>query len=176
MPREGIFAEVLEGGNICVGDSVEVRMPQANRPYSTAVITLSDKAFAGEREDLSGPAVEKMLRESEEKEHIRFDIKETLLLPDGEEGLKKQLIRPEATCAVCDRMANGIADAIRNYSMTVTDRAMFSRAVSGIRKKTLIINLPGSPKAVTEALEYILPRLPHGLDVLRGNVQECGRK
>ena len=124
----------------------------------------------------------------------------TLLLPDGEEGLKKQLIRladqrqldlilttggtgfaprdvtPEATCAVCDRMANGIADAIRNYSMTVTDRAMFSRAVSGIRKKTLIINLPGSPKAVTEALEYILPRLPHGLDVLRGNVQECGRK
>ena len=200
MPREGIFAEVLEGGNICVGDSAEVRMPQANRPYSTAVITLSDKAFAGEREDLSGPAVEKMLRESEEKEHIRFDIKETLLLPDGEEGLKKQLIRladqrqldlilttggtgfaprdvtPEATCAVCDRMANGIADAIRNYSMTVTDRAMFSRAVSGIRKKTLIINLPGSPKAVTEALEYILPRLPHGLDVLRGNVQECGRK
>ena len=141
-----------------------------------------------------------MLRESEEKEHIRFDIKETLLLPDGEEGLKKQLIRladqrqldlilttggtgfaprdvtPEATCAVCDRMANGIADAIRNYSMTVTDRAMFSRAVSGIRKQTLIINLPGSPKAVTEALEYILPRLPHGLDVLRGNVQECGRK
>ena len=93
MPREGIFAEVLEGGNICVGDSVEVRMPQANRPYSTAVITLSDKAFAGEREDLSGPAVEKMLRESEEKEHIRFDIKEILLLPDGEEGLKKQLIR-----------------------------------------------------------------------------------
>ena len=200
MPREGIFAEVLEGGNICVGDSVEVRMPQENRPYSTAVITLSDKAFAGKREDLSGPAVEKMLRESEEKEHIRFDIKETILLPDGEEGLKKQLIRladqrqldlilttggtgfaprdvtPEATCAVCDRMANGIADAIRNYSMTVTDRAMFSRAVSGIRKKTLIINLPGSPKAVTEALEYILPRLPHGLDVLRGNVQECGRK
>ena len=73
-------------------------------------------------------------------------------------------------------MANGIADAIRNYSMTVTDRAMFSRAVSGIRKKTLIINLPGSPKAVTEALEYIFPKLPHGLDVLRGNVQECGRK
>lgn len=57
------------------------------------MITLSDKAFAGEREDLSGPTVEKMLRESEEKEHIRFDIKETLLLPDGEEGLKKQLIR-----------------------------------------------------------------------------------
>ena len=200
MPREGIFAEVLTGGMIRVGDCVEVVMPQEDRPYSVAVITLSDKAFAGERDDLSGPAIEKILKDSEEKDHIRFDIKETILLPDGEEGLKKQLIRladqrqvdlilttggtgfaqrdmtPEATIAVCDRMANGIADAIRNYSMTITDRAMFSRAVSGLRKKTLIINLPGSPKAVTEALEYILPKFPHGLDVLRGNVQECGRK
>ena len=81
-----------------------------------------------------------------------------------------------ATADVIGKMANGIADAIRSYAMTITDRAMFSRAVSGMRKKTLIINLPGSPKAVTEALEYILPKLPHGLDVLRGNVQECGRK
>ena len=129
-----------------------------------------------------------------------YDVIETLLLPDGEQPLKHQLMRladqrqvnvifttggtgfaerdvtPEATQAVCDRMAMGIADAIRNYSRTITDRAMFSRAVSGLRKKTLIINLPGSPKAVTEALEYILPKLPHGLDVLRGNVQECGRK
>ena len=200
MPREGIFAEVLTGGMIRVGDCVEVVMPQEDRPYSVAVITLSDKAFAGERDDLSGPAIEKILKDSEEKDHIRFNIKETILLPDGEEGLKKQLIRladqrqvdlilttggtgfaprdmtPEATIAVCDRMANGIADVIRSYSMTITDRAMFSRAVSGMRKKTLIINLPGSPKAVTEALEYILPKLPHGLDVLRGNVQECGRK
>lgn len=199
MPREGIFAEVLEGGNICVGDSAEVRMPRADRPYSTAVITLSDKAFAGEREDLSGPAIEKMLRKIEEKEHTRFDIKETLLLPDGEEGLKKQLIRladqrqvdlilttggtgfaprdvtPEATCAVCDRMANGIADAIRNYSMTVTDRAMFSRAVSGIRKKTLIINLPGSPKAVKESLEYIIDALGHGIEIMTGEAGNCAR-
>ena len=200
MPREGIFAEVIEGGVIKVNDVVEVCMPGKDRPYSVAVITLSDKAFAGERKDLSGPAIEKILRDSEEKDHIKFDIKETLLLPDGEEGLKKQLIRladqrqldlilttggtgfaprdvtPEATIAVCDRMANGIADAIRNYSMTITDRAMFSRAVSGLRGKTLILNLPGSPKAVTEALEYILPKLPHGLDVLGGNVTECGRK
>lgn len=200
MPREGIFAEVIEGGMIKVNDVVEVSMPKKGRPYSVAVITLSDKAFAGKREDLSGPAIEKILKDSEEKNQIKFDIKETILLPDGVEGLKKQLIRladqrqldlilttggtgfaprdvtPEATIAVCDRMANGIADAIRNYSMTITDRAMFSRAVSGLRGKTLIINLPGSPKAVTEALEYILPKLPHGLDVLRGNVTECGRK
>ena len=137
MPREGIFAEVLTGGMIRVGDCVEVVMPQEDRPYSVAVITLSDKAFAGERDDLSGPAIEKILKDSEEKDHIRFDIKETILLPDGEEGLKKQLIRladqrqvdlilttggtgfaprdmtPEATIAVCDRMANGIADDMK---------------------------------------------------------------
>ena len=198
MPREGIFAEVLEGGNICVGESVEVRMPQANRPYSTAVITLSDKAFAGEREDLSGPAVEKMLRESEEKEHIRFDIKETLLLPDGEEGLKKQLIRladqrqldlilttggtgfaprdvtPEATLAVAERQANGIAEAMRWHSLTVTPRAMLSRGVSVLRKQTLIVNLPGSEKAVREHLSYLLPVLPHALGILTGRENECG--
>ena len=72
-------------------------------------------------------------------------------------------------------MANGIADAIRHYSMTITPRAMFSRAVSGIRGKTLIINLPGSPKAVAEALEFLLPQLDHGLDILRGTGGECAR-
>lgn len=71
-------------------------------------------------------------------------------------------------------MANGIADAIRNYSMTITPRAMFSRAVSGLRGRTLIVNLPGSPKAVQEALEYLLPHLEHGISVLRGNVSVCG--
>ena len=73
-------------------------------------------------------------------------------------------------------MANGIAEAIRNYSMTITKRAMFSRAVAGIRKKTLIINLPGSPKAVQEALEFLLPELGHGLGILRGTEGECARK
>ena len=159
-----------------------------------AIITSSDTGYRGEREDLSGPAIKEIV-EREGYEVVSMDIlpddqvmlagkmqeiadKEMaeLILTTGGTGFAPRDVTPEATCAVCDRMANGIADAIRNYSMTVTDRAMFSRAVSGIRKKTLIINLPGSPKAVTEALEYILPRLPHGLDVLRGNVQECGRK
>ena len=128
-----------------------------------------------------------------------YDVKETLLLPDGRTALEKQLIRladqrqinvifttggtgfaerdvtPEATIAVCDRMANGIVDAIRNYSMTITPRAMFSRAVSGIRKRTLIINLPGSPKAVQEALEFLLLHLEHGIGILRGSEGECAR-
>ena len=199
MPREGIFAEVLTGGMIRVGDCVEVVMPQEDRPYSVAVITLSDKAFAGERDDLSGPAIEKILKDSEEKDHIRFDIKETILLPDGEEGLKKQLIRladqrqvdlilttggtgfsprditPEATEDIIDRRVPGIPEAMRAYSMTITKRAMLSRSTAGIRKKTLIINLPGSPKAVKESLEYIIDALGHGIEIVTGEAGNCAR-
>lgn len=193
MPREGVFAEVIEPGHIKVGDEITVIPPKKDRPFTAAVITLSDKGSAGEREDKSGPKIVEMIEEA------GYDVKETLLLPDGRDALEKQLIRladqrqinvifttggtgfaerdvtPEATTAVCDRMANGIADAIRNYSMTITPRAMFSRAVSGIRKKTLIINLPGSPKAVQEALEFLLPNLGHGIGILRGSEGECAR-
>ncbi|MBM6948643.1 MOSC domain-containing protein [Mordavella massiliensis] len=194
MPREGVFTEVVKGGRIRRGDAVDLEPPAPDRPFTAAVITLSDKGARGEREDKSGPKICELVREA------GYEVKETLLLPDGTEPLKSQLIRladqrqmdvifttggtgfserdltPEATTAVCDRMANGIADAIRNYSMTITPRAMFSRAVSGIRGKTLIINLPGSPKAVEEALEFLLPHLEHGLGILRGTAGECGRK
>ena len=194
MPREGVFAEVVEGGHIKVGQEVTCILPKADRPYTAAVITLSDKGAAGEREDKSGPAIVEMLKSA------GYDIKETLLLADEQLLLEKELMRlsdqrqvnvifttggtgfaerdrtPEATIAVCDRIANGIAEAIRNYSMTITPRAMFSRAVSGIRKRTLIINLPGSPKAVKESLEFLLPNLDHGLGILRGSEGECARK
>ena len=193
MPREGVFTEVVKGGRIRKGDAVEMEAPSPDRPYTAAVITLSDKGVKGEREDKSGPKI------CELAEAAGYQIRETLLLEDGIEPLKSQLIRladqrqmdvifttggtgfserdltPEATIQACDRMANGIADAIRNYSMTITPRAMFSRAVSGIRGKTLIINLPGSPKAVAEALEFLLPQLDHGLDILRGTGGECAR-
>ena len=193
MPREGVFTEVVKGGRIRKGDAVEMEAPSPDRPYTAAVITLSDKGVKGEREDKSGPKI------CELAEAAGYQIRETLLLADGIEPLKSQLIRladqrqmdvifttggtgfserdltPEATIQTCDRMANGIADAIRNYSMTITPRAMFSRAVSGIRGKTLIINLPGSPKAVAEALEFLLPQLDHGLDILRGTGGECAR-
>ena len=193
MPREGVFTEVAKPGHIKVGDEITMIPPKKDRPFTAAVITLSDKGAAGEREDKSGPKIVEMIKEA------GYDVKETLLLPDGRTALEKQLIRladqrqinvifttggtgfaerdvtPEATIAVCDRMANGIADAIRNYSMTITPRAMFSRAVSGIRKRTLIINLPGSPKAVQEALEFLLPHLDHGIGILRGSEGECAR-
>lgn len=194
MPREGVFTEVVTGGHIKNGDEVEMIPPEKERPFTAAVITLSDKGVAGEREDKSGPKIVEMISAA------GYDVKETLLLADEQKVLERQLARladqrqinlilttggtgfserdrtPEATIAVCDRMANGIADAIRNYSMTITKRAMFSRAVSGIRGKTLIVNLPGSPKAVQEALEFLLPELPHGLGILRGTEGECARK
>ena len=82
---------------------------------------------------------------------------------------------PEATAAVCERMVPGIPEAMRAYSMRFTERAMLSRAASGIRKKTLIVNMPGSPKAVRESLEFILPSLAHGLEILTGEATNCAR-
>ncbi len=193
MPREGVFTKVLRGGLIRPGDEV-IRLPlEADRPFTAAVITLSDKGAVGERKDESGPLIKEML----EKEG--YDVIEQLLLPDSKPVLQHHLMRladqrqvnvifttggtgfserditPEATIAVCDRMAPGIAEAMRAYSLNITKRAMLSRAVSGIRKKTLIINLPGSPKAVKESLEYILPVLGHGIGILRGTEGECAR-
>lgn len=192
MPREGVFTKVIKGGRIRTGDEVTLYLPEEDRPFTAAVITLSDKGAAGERADRSGPLAVGMLTE------YGYDVVETLLLSDDQPVLEHQLRRladqrqvnvifttggtgfskrdraPEATIAVCDRMADGIAQAIRQYSLTITGRAMLSRAVSGIRGGTLIVNLPGSPKAVRESLEYVLPHLGHGLGVLRGTDGECG--
>lgn len=192
MPREGVFARVLESGIVHPGDEITVIPPAQDRPFTAGVITLSDKGSQGLREDLSGPLICEML---EAKGYV---VEETMVLPDERGKLEQQLKRladqrqldlilttggtgfsqrdvtPEATIAVCDRLAPGIAEAIRAYSLTITPRAMLSRAASGIRKKTLIINLPGSPKAVRESLTYIMSSLDHGLGILRGTDGECG--
>lgn len=194
MPREGVFTRVLEGGIVKPGDEIEMIPPAPDRPFTAAWITLSDKGAKGEREDLSGPLIGEMLTEA------GYDVVESMLLPDGLQPLEKELIRladqrqvnvvfttggtgfserdltPEATTAVMDRNAPGIAEAVRAYSMTKTPRAMLSRAASVIRKKTLIVNLPGSPKAVRENLEFLIPTLDHGLGILRGTAGECGKK
>ena len=193
MPREGVFARVLEGGTITVGDEMSIVERTSPLPYQAAVITLSYKGAAGEREDKSGPAI------VGELESHGYEVVEKLLLADGVGPLKAQLIRlcdqrqldlilttggtgftprdqtPEATLAVADRTAPGIAEAIRADSMKYTKRAMFSRGVSVIRGKTLIINLPGSPKAVHESMEVFLEELPHALDMLRNTVHDCAR-
>ncbi|MDD3254050.1 MAG: molybdopterin-binding protein [Lachnospiraceae bacterium] len=193
MPHEGVFAEVLEEGIIHPGDVMRVELPAVDRPFTAAVITMSDKGAKGERVDESGPRAAAML------ENAGYEVVETLILPDEPAPLKTQLMRladgrqvdliltsggtgfslrdqtPEATLAVADRNAPGIAEYIRLRSMEKTNRAMLSRGVSVIRKKTLIINLPGSPKAVEESIDFILDSLDHGLKILRGTASECAR-
>ena len=141
-----------------------------------AIITASDSGYRGEREDLSGPAIKEIL-EREGYEVISMDI-----LPDdqvmlaGGTGFSERDVTPEATEEVIERKVPGIPEAIRAYSMTITKRAMLSRATAGIRGKTLIVNLPGSPKAVRESLEYIIDTLAHGLEILSGEARDCARK
>ena len=158
-----------------------------------AIITASDSGYRGEREDLSGPAIREIL-EREGYEVISMDIlpddqvmlagklqeiadseKAELILTTGGTGFSERDVTPEATEEVIERKVPGIPEAIRAYSMTITKRAMLSRATAGIRGKTLIINLPGSPKAVQEALEFLLPHLDHGIGILRGSEGECAR-
>lgn len=193
MPVQGVFAEVLAGGTVIEGDDVSFQLPDPARPLTAAVITLSDKGSRGERKDESGPIAAEMLKEA------GYEVIEILLLPDEQELLKKELIRlsdmraadliitsggtgfsrrdttPEAVAAVADRNAPGIAEYIRMKSMEITPRAMLSRGVSMIRRSTLIVTLPGSPKAVRESLGFILPSLDHGLRILRGSEGECAR-
>lgn len=194
MPREGIFAEVLAGGRIRPGDTVELLLPEADLPLTAAVITLSDKGAKGEREDKSGPLLASLL------EGAGYRIVEQLILPDEQELITQNLIRladqrqvnlimttggtgfsprdctPEATLAAATRNAPGIAEAIRAGSMQITKRAMLSREVSVIRNRTLIVNLPGSPKAVRESMEIILDQLEHGIRILLGRDGDCAGK
>ena len=159
-----------------------------------AIITASDSGYRGEREDLSGPAIKEIL-EREGYEVISMDIlpddqvmlagklqeiaeseKAELILTTGGTGYSERDVTPEATEEVIERKVPGIPEAIRAYSMTITKRAMLSRATAGIRGKTLIVNLPGSPKAVRESLEYIIDALAHGLEILSGEARDCARK
>ena len=166
----------------------------ADLPLRAAVITLSDKGSRGEREDKSGPLIVEMLTAT------GYKVEEALLLPDDAAQLKTQLLRladarqvnlilttggtgfaprditPEVTLSVAERNAPGIAEAMRYHSLTITPRGMLSRGVSVLRGKTLIVNLPGSPKAVKENLEYILPSLAHGIRLAAGLDGECARK
>ena len=193
MPREGVFARVLKGGEIHVGDEVTLLPPPEDPPLRAAVITLSDKGSRGEREDKSGPAIVQRL------EAEGYEVVEQILLADDAAALKTTLTRladqrqldlilttggtgfsprditPEATYAVADRNAPGIAEAMRYHSLSITPRGMLSRAASVLRGKTLIVNLPGSPKAVCEGMDVFLPQMPHALGLLRGEVNDCAR-
>lgn len=157
------------------------------------IITASDKGSKGERVDLSGELILSIM-EKESYEVVQYEILPDeqkileevmikwcdeegvdLILTTGGTGFSKRDVTPEATKAIIEKEALGIAEAMRYHSLKITDRAMLSRAVAGIRGETLIVNLPGSPKAVQENLEYLLPTLRHGLEILIGKDSECAR-
>jgi len=159
-----------------------------------AIVTSSDSGYNGRREDLSGPVIRE-LTESAGYQVVYQEIfpddravlereltelcdggKADLILTTGGTGFAPRDVMPEATQAVTERAVPGIPEAMRAYSLQITGRAMLSRASAGIRGRTLIVNLPGSPKAVRECLEYILPHLRHGLEILLEQAGDCGRK
>lgn len=162
--------------------------------FKVGIITASDKGSKGEREDKSGIAIKNIVEEkgySVEKLTILADeiealsaemiymsdtLKLDLILTTGGTGFSKRDVTPEATLAVIDKLVPGIPEAMRNFSLGFTNRAMLSRASAGIRKDTtLIINLPGSPKAVDETLRYIIDSVDHGLEIMTGKDSECAR-
>lgn len=197
MPREGVFARVIADGIINQGDELIVWKEAAEKPESdklrVAVITSSDSGFAGEREDLSGPVICRIARESgyeivhqtilpddmgmlcDEMKYICDNNTADLILTTGGTGFSQRDCMPEATKKVVERLVPGIPEAMRAYSLQITKRSMLSRAACGIRKSTLILNLPGSPKAVEECLTYVIPELKHGLEILIGSANNCAR-
>lgn len=162
--------------------------------FTAAVVTVSDRSFRGERADAAGPLVVSMLAEA------GYQVAETVIVPDEQEKIREALIRlsdgkdialivttggtgfsprditPEVTLAVCRRHVPGIPEAMRQASLAVTPRAMLSRAAAGIREHSLIVNLPGSPKAARENLGAVLPTLAHGLEMLRGGPADCANE
>ena len=156
----------------------------------TAVLTISDKGSKGERKDLSGPIIKDLMKEigavivyeeiiadeiSEIKKvlaEISDQKKADLILTTGGTGFAKRDITPEATLEVIEKEAPGIPEKIRAETVSITPQAALSRARAGIRKDTLIINLPGSPKAVRECLEAVIEIIPHGVKILKGEITE----
>jgi len=158
--------------------------------YKVAIITVSDKGSKGEREDLSGKIIEEMVSSwaeiisykivPDEKDLIKKAIideldRADLILTNGGTGLHPRDVTPDTTLEIIDKEVPGIAEAMRFAGIAKTKTAMLSRAVAGIKGKTLVINLPGSPKAVKECLEVIIDAIPHAIDKLKGDPSECSR-
>lgn len=165
-----------------------------NKKYTAVIITISDSVSKGKREDISGKVIADILSQggfnvlsmvtvsddlpqiTNALLHATDKLSAQLLLTTGGTGFSKRDNTPEATKSVIQREAQAISQAILHYSLQITPRAMLSRAVSGIRNDSLIINLPGSPKAVKESLDYILDSVKHGIDILQGTSTDCARK
>ena len=184
MPREGVFAVVEQGGEIRPGDEFGV-LP------TVAVITVSDSGAKGEREDKAGPVIVDVMKQmgyfvgethlvSDDRQpladlmaQIADENRAQLILTTGGTGFSPRDTTPEATTDIAERLVPGIPEAMRAYSMRITPRGMLSRGTAALRKSTLIINLPGSPKAVRENLEAVTPALTHGIEILVGVASNC---
>ena len=160
--------------------------------FTAMVITVSDRCAQGQREDASGPLLVQLLQDAgytvtgtaivpDEYDVICHALRQSaqadtaLILTTGGTGFSPRDITPEATAAVCQRMAPGIGEAMRAASLRITPRGMLSRATAGLLDRSLIVNLPGSPKAAQENLEAVLPSLAHGLEMLRGGQADCAK-
>ncbi len=157
----------------------------------TAILTMSDKGSRGERIDGTGPAIRSELEgkpfivsyykmiSDEQKEiereliYLCDELKVNLVLTNGGTGFSERDVTPEATQNVIEKYVPGFGEVMRMKSLAITPKAMLSRSIAGIRKKTLIINLPGSPKAAVENLGFILPAISHGIAILKGEASEC---
>jgi len=172
--------------------TLQTRANAVDHDRTAAVVTVSDRGFRGEREDRSGDALEARLVEA------GYRVVERVLVPDeapavshalrtlsdersvalvlttGGTGVAPRDVTPEGTAAVLEKTVPGMAEAMRAASLAKTPHAMISRALAGIRRRTLIVNLPGSPKGAVENLEVILPALPHALAKIQGDPSECG--
>ncbi|MCX5976222.1 MAG: molybdopterin-binding protein [Coprothermobacterota bacterium] len=194
MPREGIFARVLSGGTVRAGDPIRVLERTELPPNDTslgcsrsaAVLTLSDRCARGEQADLSGPFIAERLRQA------GWEIQHQLIHPDDQDAISGQLAvwcdgndldlilttggtgfgprdsAPEATLAILQRRAPGLAEALRSDGMKRTPTACLSRGEAGLRGKTLVVNLPGSLRAVQEGMSFLVPLLDHALAMMRG--------
>ena len=163
--------------------------PEASAPevFTAAVLTVSDSASRGERADVSGPTVAKILQQrnfevvaseivADDQANIQLAIlqladKARLVVTTGGTGIAERDVTPEATRAICDRLLEGVAERMRFEGSKKTPLAALSRGICGVRKKTLILNLPGSPRGATESLEAVIDLLPHALALLGGNTK-----
>jgi molybdenum cofactor synthesis domain-containing protein len=192
MPRRGLFARVVRGGNIASNDAVEVIAHVPRSALQAVVLTISDRCSRSEAVDTAGPAVARLLSEQlqahlyaieilpDDQANIAGRLKHycdghsiDLVLTVGGTGFSPRDVTPEAARAVIERLTPGLDEAMRRGSGEKTPHAMLSRGVSGIRGATLIVSLPGSERAARENLQAILPALGHGLAKLKGDPSDC---
>jgi len=191
LPSQGIFSKVIKGGTVKTGDKIEILKETG---IHSGTLIISDRSSRGERPDACGKIIEDYLKNSsvtttrykivpDDKKVISEVLKNwsesggiDLIITSGGTGFSPRDNTPEATKKIVQKEAPGLAEIIRAKGALKTERAYLSRGIAGIRKKTLIINMPGSPKGVLDALEAVTPLLPHAIEVMRGEVKDCNVK